>query len=57
VSLQVYLFLCSLKGSTDDYALLSAKYATYSGPDGSLLILQCVSIADDLVMAIVTLTN
>jgi hypothetical protein len=31
-----------------------SKYATYSGPDASLLVLQHVSIADDSVMVFAT---
>jgi hypothetical protein len=38
------------RGSTDYFILMCAKYATYSGPDGSLLVLQGVSIADDAAM-------
>jgi hypothetical protein len=38
-------------------ALLRAKCATYSGPDGSILVLQGVSIADDFAMDFVKRTN
>jgi hypothetical protein len=41
------------EGKTDDWALLYAKYATNSGSDGSLLVLQRVSVADDSGMAFV----
>jgi hypothetical protein len=34
-------------GPTDVCALLRAKCATHPGPDGSLLVLQEVSVADD----------
>jgi hypothetical protein len=47
----------SFNGATDDRALLRSKYATYSGLDGSLLVLQKVSIADYCVMVFVTGTN
>jgi hypothetical protein len=35
-------------GVIDDYALSRATKCAYSGADGSLLVLQRVSIADDL---------
>jgi hypothetical protein len=42
---------------TDVFALLRAKYATYLGPDGSLLVLQGVSSADVFVMFFVNRNN
>jgi hypothetical protein len=62
VLLKVVSVLCTapvviVTRPTDDCALLRAKCATYSGRDGSLLLVQDVSIADDFVMVIVTLTN
>jgi hypothetical protein len=59
VSVPFFVPVVLSRGASDDCALLCAKCATYSGPDGSLLVLQDVSIADYLVMAIfiVALTN
>jgi hypothetical protein len=47
----------SRRGQTDDCSLLRAKCATHSGSDGEHLVLQNVGVADDLGVAIVTLTN
>jgi hypothetical protein len=53
----IILSLSLSGGPTDLFALLRAKCGSYSGLDGTLLVLQGVSSADDFVMVFVNRTN